>query len=404
MKKALIILLGAIVLLLTQCSSTLWNGQIIYNSELLETKPVLINLDKMTKQVVVLPVAYQNTVVETSGTLDLFRPTFDKFTWSNSGEELAFPCMLKNNVNLTVCIWESKFLTLENKTLSQNPISYPLNPTEVNIYPESLIRNISWSPDDEILIVTARWDDIESPCLVDKSSKKVECGIKRSFWKGFSDSALLVLAGAFIVEWSPTDINQMAIPLRKNWLGVFEDGYTVVGGEKQEYVTGASTGNYSDGIYLIDLQNKSFQSVWIATSDERIDSHNKILWSPSGEDLAFVYAEDVNFSSSTHTANYVVATVNPNGKNFDVLFDSKELMMKMKQDLPEDVMLPSIFLADWSSDNRYLLFEVNFKEEKTRYSFIGALVYDIKTDTFISIIEFKKTESDWFRLSPNWSD
>lgn len=277
MKKALIILLGAIVLLLTQCSPTLWNGQIIYNSELFETKPVLINLDKMTKQVVVLPAAYQNAVVETSGTLDLFRPTFDKFTWSNSGDELAFPCMLKDNVNLTVCIWESKFLTLENKTLSQNPISYPLNPTEVNIYPESLIRNISWSPNGETLIVTARWDDIESPCFVDKSSKKVECGIRQDIWRGFSDNALLVLAGAFIVEWSPTDINQMAIPLRKNWLDVFEDGYTIFGGEKQEYVTEASTGNYSDGIYLIDLQDKSFQPVWIATSDKRIDEVDKSL-------------------------------------------------------------------------------------------------------------------------------
>jgi hypothetical protein len=405
MKKIIISLFGGVTLFLMQCSAPPLQGQIIYNSELFEAKPVLLNLTDMSEEIISLPASLQGSIVEMTGTLDLFRPTFDKFAWSNNGEELAFPCMPKDNIKLTICIWNKKFLTLENPSPSQTPVFYQLAPNIPTGYPSSLIWNMSWSPHDEKLIVTARWyDNLESPCLIDNINKKVECGVNNDFWKDFSEDILQVLTGAFVIEWSPTDVNKMAIPLRKNWLRIFEDGYVIVSGEQGEYAVERGTGNYTDGIYIVDLQHKTFQPIWNATDDERIDIHNKILWSPNGQKIAFVYAEDVTFSAPTYVANYVVGMVNTNGKNFTILFDSQELTEQMKKKLPENILLPSIFLADWSSDGRYLLFEVNFKGENSYNSFIGAFVYDIKAGTFQPVIEFIAPRNNWLRLNPDWNN
>jgi hypothetical protein len=395
-----------IILFLTQCTFFAPKGKIIYNEDFFGEKPVIINLVDMSKDSIFFPLSHQPSVVDMKGTLYLFRPSFEYFAWSNSGKSVAFPCLPEDDINLTVCVWSSDFIALKDRHPSQYPKSFPLSPTQIASYPEALIQNISWSPNDQFIIATARWQP-ESPCLIYLKSEKVECGPYGLFWDGFSEDARQVLAGAFVIEWSPTDSTKMALPLRKNWLSVTEDGKTIVGGENHDYFVGLPTGDYPDGIYLVDLDSKILHPVWLSPENVEIDSRNKLLWNPNGKYLTFTY---VNFDE-----NYTVASVGVNGKNFTSLFDGNDVISQIQGSIPENFRYGrlKIFLNSWSSNGRYLLFEINLardqKAKQTKDSInadylLGGFLYDTKNQQIYSLMEFLPTNYSNQRLRFDWAD
>lgn len=328
-----------------------------------------------------------------SGTLSLFRPSVEYFVGSNDGTYVAFPCLLQDDVNLTVCVWKSDFLTLD-RSLTQPPKSFRLFPPVNASYPESLIQNISWAPNDKVIIATARWQ-AESPCLIYLETEKVECGVYGTlFGSDFSDDVRQVLAGAFVIEWSPTDINKMALPLSKNWLSVIEDGKTIVGGEEHAYFVGLPTGDYQEGIYLIDIDRKTLHPIWLSPENTRVDSRHKLLWKPNGKQLTFTYMDSEK--------NYVVASVDVEGVNFTPLFDSNDVMAQIMKSVPENFREGTlkIFLSSWSSDGRYLLFEVNLAAYQ-KY-LMGGFIFDTQTKQFHKVLDFISTEYGNQSLRLDW--
>jgi len=395
------------ILFLTQCTSFAPQGRIIYNEDFFGRKPIIVHLEDMSVDSISLPQSLQFSVIEISGTLSLFRPSVEYFVWSNDGIYVAFPCLLQDDVNLTVCVWNSDFLTLEDRSPAQYPKSFRLFPPANASYPEALIQNISWSPNDKVIIATARWQ-AESPCLVYLETEKVECGVHDTlFWDGFSDDVRQVLAGAFEIEWSPTDINKMALPLSKNWLSVIEDGKVIVDGEIHDYSVGLPTGDYQEGIYLIDIDKKTFHPIWLSPEHTRVDSRHRLLWKPNGEQLTFTYVDSEK--------NYMVASVDVNGANFTSLFDSKDVMSQIKKSVPENFREGTlkIFLSSWSSDGRYLLFEVNLAAAQktedapitvnTNY-LMGGFIFDTQTKQFYKLLEFIPTEYGNQSLRFDWID
>lgn len=405
-------MLGIIALLLTQCSSPKLNGQIIYNEDVYARSPVLLDLTDMTKHNIMLPPSHQVSVVEITGTLDLFRPTLERFAWSHSGEYVAFPCLPKDSIYLTVCVWNSAYITLEDRTTLQVPRSYPLTPPQPLDYIGSVIRSVSWSPDDQMIMATARQQDYNvSPCLIELSTQKVECGINTVFWEGFSKDDLQILSGTFQISWSPIDKEMLAISLRKNWRNVFDDGKVIIGGEELERFTSFPTGDYPEGIYLVDVRNKFLKNIWATTDNQRIDIDNKLLWMPNGKNLTFVSVDVSDFDPEKYTENYVVMNVEIHGNKEIELFDGKKIMKEIWGDLPESYRagLPMISLGAWSSDGRYLLFEINLQEDKnntdadawTNY-LTGGFVYDTKIKSFYKLIDYLLAAFGGVKLNPDW--
>jgi hypothetical protein len=420
--KKILFTFGVLTLFLTQCSLPKLSGQIIYNEGDYARKPVLLDLADMNKHNIVLPDSHQVSIVGSSrgGIMDIRSLTLDRFAWSHSGDYVAFPCLPKGSLYLTICVWDSAFITLENRTASQIPQSYPLDPPQYSTYYGSSIESISWSPDDQTIIATSRVqvDDI-SPCLIYLASGQVECGPNSPFWEGFSNDDRQILSGAYQISWSPTDKDMLAISLRKNWLTVFDDGkmtkavfdgVNIVGYEEVERYTNFPTGDYLEGLYLVDKNNKFLKNIWNAPDNLKIDIENKLLWTPNGRDLTFVCADIDTFDRVNRTANFLVMNVGVHTNKEKVLFDGGEVMKEILEDLPESYRagLPEIFLGTWSSEGRYLLFEIGLLEDSnnpdadgwTDY-LKGAFVYDTRTKSFYKVIDYILGRG---RLNPDWKN
>lgn len=402
--KNRLITLSFFILILTQCQQPNLSGKIIYNESFWGAQPVVTNLMDMKKETISVPISYQPSIVESSGALNIFRPSFNKFEWSNNGHFVAFPCLRENETLLAICVWDANFLTLKNATPFQSPTYFLLVPSNNSSYPEKLIQNMSWAPDDDSLIVAARWNQIESPCVIELHKGKIECGINTMFWKGFSEDDLRIIAGAFEIAWSPVDATKMSIPLRKNWLSVVEDGKINIGEKQSEYYVGLPTNDYQEGIYVVDLKSKKLLPVWLAKENLRVDSRHKVLWSNNGTQIFFVYLNE----SDLLIPNYIVSSINIETKEEDILFDGKSFLYKIKHRLPERFYGGAlrIYLSSQSPDDRYLFFEVSLDSKQQNNDgeayLLGGFVYDMKTKDFYQIVDYIYTNYREQSLGLDW--
>jgi hypothetical protein len=338
----------------------------------------------------------------------------ENFFFSNSGKRLAFPCLEKTGNEIKLCILDASYLQTQD---AENLAQY-LKKTDFHLYSGWMslqIRNISWSPDDKYLIVTIRWsDNVESPCFVEVNTAKVDCSANNLFRSGFTEAEQKVLQGAYAIAWSPVDKNKLVFPLRKNWSPFFD--------KDQDFPFFLPTGNYEDGLYLIDLSKKNIEDIWVAPINTRMDYEQLPLWSAKGERITFIYqegGEKAPTEGSHHGGggllvlqNYVVASIDVTGENFTHLFDGKYVYSQIAGSMPPEFRGGQfqIRLGGYSPDEKYILFEVDAGKKDPVHSqnigtdnyILGLFLYEIETREIYQVKDFELYDYDFENLMPNW--
>jgi hypothetical protein len=344
------------------------------------------------------------------------------FFFSNNGQQLAFPCIEKTFGHFNVCILKTAYLKMPDK----NNLSYYLKRIFIKeggtTSIDRQIRNISWSPDDRYLVVTFRWaeslwttDATESPCLVDVRENKADCGSSNRFLASFSEVDQQIIKGVYAFSWSPVEKEKLVFPLQKNWSPFYDSD--------QLFPSFMPTGDYKDGLYMMDLQTKTLTPVWLAPSATRMDYEQLPLWSAKGEKITFVLQEGGEKSADGASyyggggllvlQNYVVVMINKDGSDYKRLFDGKDVYDQIGGLLPLDFQGGiKIRVGAWSPDERYLLFEVDMSKYGVATSFnsgldnqdyiMGLFLYDTETGFIYQIRQFEFYGYDYYPLMPDW--
>lgn len=273
------------------------------------------------------------------------------------------------------------------------------------------IKNISWSPDNNYLLVTVKGINTEqyiitSPCLVEVDTSSVDCHWTNIFGGLAGNSAYKVVAGAHAISWSPQDENKLAIPLKTNWIPLSEGVES--GSNPYAPVTpwDIPTDSLKQGLYIVDINpllmntyppadDRILTLLWEAPQNTAIDPDQLPVWTSDGKQITFVYADpwfDVARNPIypyTPIANYVVGMIGDDGKNFQKLFDSREMYLSGVV-LPSGSNLPAIFIHRWVYQDRLMLFTAQvYLSAEHKYE-QSLFLFDTKTGQFFQVTNWNE--------------
>ena len=358
-------------------------GKMILNQTYGKLTSILFDIDDDNQVVISVPEEYAEYArIGFASRTHSYSPNFTNFVWSNSGGEVAFPCL--SNHETQICVWETTYLEKEN--ILQGFQHYTLVPAFENYYPAGNIDNISWSSDDQLILVNlhSRYGetvdiDVESPCLVNRSDNDVLCGVNNVFGDGFSEVEKQTIAGATALVWSSSHQDSLAFS--------------------------ASEGL---SIYLVNLQTKEITELWRASVESKIDITQSLVWSSSGDKISFVLLSEIEKKpSGIYLGKYTVTTVDLEGDNFTTVFSSDDVYSQIKDFIPTPFEndTPRIYLSSWSNDDQFLLFEVGLGDNPYQDNLLGIFLYDTKKDEILMVQDFMVNSGDFrvHRLHPDWT-
>lgn len=351
--------------------------------------------------------------------------TLNEGTWSEDGEYLAFatflPPLSKDSryTDVGICVFskqdllnEKKWITIGEDTKCIRVFTNIFKPWSVTQGNYLEIMNISWSPDNNYMLVVVKGIDtlqynVTSPCLIEVDTNSVDCRWVNIFlspgelFLGLLDiDVYKIVTGAHAISWSPKDENKLAIPLKTNWQPI-SDG--IENGSTSSYVApwDVSTDDLKQGLYLVDISiqslfdisppanDRSFSLLWEAPPNTTIDSDQLPLWTSDGSRIVFVYidpwfnVERNMLYPNIPTANYTVGMIGEDGQNFQKLFDSTS--MYLSGTLPSDANIPAIQIHRWLYQDRFILFTAQvYRSIEDKYK-QSLFLYDTDTMQFFQL-------------------
>ena len=191
-----------------------------------------------------------------------YSPTFENFVWSHNGQHLAFPVI---NRGVQLFILNSKYFESKKEIFEENLQRITISPTSWDdTTPNGSIRHISWSPNNQQVIIDMYSSKISGPCIVDIPTEEVMCGM---LFGGFSQEENEIISATKAISWSPFDESKIAFVLQKD------------------------TETHKAGLYLLDLENTVLKLLWQIPVNTKYPWETPYPLSPSwyenGERIAF---------------------------------------------------------------------------------------------------------------------
>ena len=302
-----------------------------------------------------------------------YSPTYENFVWSHDGKLLAFPVV---HTGVQLFILDTSYLHTDIEAGLQKITLSPY--TLYDTSPNGFIRHISWAPNNQQIIVDVAIPKFKGPCIIDVPTEEIRCGIFPLLLFPSTQEEQEVISLAKAITWSPIDKSQMAFILQED------------------------TPTHKAGLYLLDSEKNILRHLW------QIPVNTQYTFGPPypTPPIWYVNGERILFSPEKN----VFASVDTNGKDYQLLFDNRILYQQIAGLVPKEYQetLPDIYSPSWSPDGNYVIFEVHWRTDwkKSLYLLRGIFLFEKETNKIFLLRDFISTRLIPFNgpfLKPSWA-
>ncbi len=362
------------------------SGRIIFNYKFIETGTRILYLNNFQEQFVHIPYEYNMGVYGDGNSTrpgyfsaEKYRPTFQNFAWSNSGNHIAFPCgntEPEKQVRMQICIWDVHNLTYSEEVTPQTIEEYNISDAmgSSDIY----IGDISWGASNNKLFFTTHPTDVhpgivKAICFINRFTKEIDCEPVDSFMSRYSREDGQPVSDLQAIKWSP-----------------FESKYLALRDQSS--------------LYLMNLEEETLSILW-EIQEGFFQPDGKLLWYEDGKKVAFVIDNEEN--------NNTAISVDILTKEVTYLFDYQDVYSQIAGIIPAGYHCKptQIYISAFSPTEQYLLFEIDIGYDSSfpplsiqNDQALGLFLYEMKTEKIHKVRGFvTNSYGDWrIHLNPDW--